>query len=124
MKKAILWMAALSMVALQSCRQDDVVDAVDAGNTGKFGANGSELTWTLTDDGTMVIEGKGAMEDWGASEAPWVDYREDIRVVVIKDGVTNIGDWAFANCENLVSATLSESSVTSIEYSAARACPQ
>ena len=112
MKKAILWMVALSMVALQACRQG-VVDA------GKFGVNGSELlTWTLNDDGILVIEGLGAMEDWDYPyrRAPWYDYIEDIRAVVIKDDVTNIGNCAFLHCENLVVATIPDG-VTSIgEY--------
>ena len=103
MKKAILWMVALSLVALQSCRQI---------YSGQFGANGNNLTWTLNDDGTLVIEGIGAMEDWYRL-VPWADHREDIRAVVIKDGVTNIGDEAFWDCGNLVSATI-PGSVTSI----------
>ena len=101
MEKAILWMVALSMVALQSCRQI------------YSGQCGSGLTWTL-DDGTLVIEGQGAMEDWGhhGTETPWFEYRGDIRVVVIKDGVTHIGDHAFP-CQSMVSVTI-PGSVTSI----------
>ena len=100
MEKAILWMVALSMVALQACRQI------------YSGQCGSGLTWTL-DDGTLVIEGQGAMEDWGhGTETPWFEYRGDIRVVVIKDGVTHIGDHAFP-CQSMVSVTI-PGSVTSI----------
>lgn len=119
MKKAILWMAALSMVALQSCRQI---------YSGQCGANGSELTWTLNDDGTLVIEGQGAMEDWDFPyrRAPWYEYNADIRSVVIKDGVTNIGEDAFLTYTDLVSVTI-PGSVTSIGgmlSTIAVACPQ
>ena len=105
-------MAALSMVALQSCRQI---------YSGQCGANGSELTWTLNDDGTLVIEGQGAMEDWGLGETPWYEYRGDIRAVVIKDGVTSIGKRAFYSCFNLSSVVLPES-VTSIGVQAFQNC--
>ena len=31
--------------------------------SGTCGAQGDNLTWTLTDDGTLTISGKGDMED-------------------------------------------------------------
>ena len=118
MKKAILWMAALSMVALQSCRQDDVIDAGNVVDAGKFGSKGNKITWTLYDDGTLVIEGQG---DWDYDDIPWYEYKEDIRAVVMKDGVTSIGESAFSFCSSLSSIILPES-VTSIGGSAFSFC--
>lgn len=113
-KIAILWMAALSLVTLQSCRQD-VIDS------GRFGEIGNKMNWTLYDDGTLVIEGKGAMGDRPSGNTPWVHYNEIIRAVVIKDGVTSIGEYAFEGCTSLSSITFPES-VTSIGERAFEGC--
>ena len=98
------------------------------------GSCGDKLTWSLSDDGTLTISGKGAMDNYKfdgydylansyRTDAPWDAYRyyRDsrsyyIRSVVIENGVTSIGDRAFYGCVNLSSVTIS-SSVTSIgEY--------
>ena len=39
------------------------------------------------------------------NKAPWRIYQDKIEKVVIKDGVTNIGSYAFYYCENLTSIT-------------------
>ena len=73
--------------------------------SGTCGAQGDNLTWTLTPDGTLTISGKGAMEDYekNFSWAPWYTYRirEQIRAAVLADGVTSIGSWAFEECSGL-----------------------
>ena len=81
--------------------------------SGKFGADGENLTWTFnTETGSLEISGKGSMgEDY--FYAPWSDYSYDIVSVKIGDGVTTIGDNAFYLCEGLTSITIPES-VTSI----------
>ena len=57
-------------------------------------------------------------DDWGA---PWYSQREAIKKVVIKNGVTSIGDYAFSGCSGLVSVTFGNS-VTSIGYRAFSRC--
>ena len=47
------------------------------------------------------------------NKAPWRIYQDKIEKVVIKDGVTNIGSYAFYYCENLTSVTI-PNSVTNI----------
>ena len=56
-----------------------------------------------------------------SSPAPWYNDREKIKRVVIKDGVTSIGDWAFRECSNLTSVTI-PNSVTSIRRAAFGGC--
>lgn len=73
------------------------------------GTFGKDLTWTLDDHGTLTITGTGAM---GAS-APWPAHTTNITKVVISQGVTTIGDFAFSNCENLQEISIADS-VTSI----------
>ena len=47
------------------------------------------------------------------NKSPWYSRRSEIKKVVIKDGVTNIGDYAFWNCRPLSSVEI-PNSVTSI----------
>ena len=73
------------------------------------GTCGEDLTWSLNEDGTLDISGTGAMTEYSSSEkAPWDEYREDISSVVVEDGVTGIGGYAFYRCSNLTGITLSE----------------
>ena len=71
------------------------------------------LTWTLDDAGMLTITGTGAMTNWDWDDPPWYGLRESIKAVVIDDGVTSIGDYAFYNCIALKHVTLPDG-VTSI----------
>lgn len=84
-----------------------------------------DCTWTLT-DGVLTISGNGAMEDYdslGVLEdcdlgncnhnlSPWMDYRLDIETVIIEEGVTNIGDYAFEEFKRLNNVTVSNSVIS------------
>ena len=78
--------------------------------SGECGAEEDHLTWTLTDDGTLTITGSGEMKDYWDSRpklSPWAGNKS-VKNVVIGEGVTSIGDYAFGWCEKLVSVTLPE----------------
>ena len=65
---------------------------------GTCGAAGNEknVTWMLSQDGTLTIGGNGAMADYTTNvHGPWHANREAIRTLVIESGVTSIGDYAF-----------------------------
>lgn len=53
------------------------------------------------------------MPDYSGDTPPWVKYRDDIKAVVIEEGVTHIGAQCFQFCTNLKSVTI-PSSVESI----------
>lgn len=76
------------------------------------GTCGDSLTWTLADTGTLTISGTGEMYDFyydnGVWTNPWMSYAGDIKKVLIKQGVTGIGDRAFYDCSSLISITLLE----------------
>ena len=83
--------------------------------------NEGDLTWTLTADGTLTISGKGAMKNYDANNSPVAQKTDSVKKVVIQEGVTSIGDYAFFDCSNLTDITIPES-VTSIEECAFQNC--
>lgn len=75
------------------------------------GKCGDNLTWTLV-DGVLTISGTGEMHDyyikWNSEEqiqittAPWGKYYKEMQTVVIENGITYIGDYAFSGCYGFV----------------------
>ncbi|MBR2914015.1 MAG: leucine-rich repeat domain-containing protein, partial [Oscillospiraceae bacterium] len=78
----------------------------------EFGRCGEDLDWALDSDGTLTIKGKGAMYDWESGKAPWYEQRASITAVVLPDGLTSIGNYAFQGMTNLESITLPEGLTT------------
>ena len=76
------------------------------------------LKWELTSDGTLTISGQGPMKDymisgWGNGDettAPWGEYAnyENLKVI-IADGVTSVGNYAFTGMHNMESIVLAAS---------------
>lgn len=61
--------------------------------------DGTNLTWTLTPDGTLTIRGSGAMADYSYQNfAPWHDYYDSMHTLVLEEGITYIGNEAFHFC--------------------------
>ena len=78
--------------------------------SGTCGADGDNLTWMLDNEGTLTISGTGDMYSYDYySKAPWYSRRTSIINVVIEDGVTSIGDYAFCGCSDLRSITIPDS---------------
>jgi len=104
---------------------------------GTSGAEGDNITWVLTTDSILTIGGNGDMMNYASSannihtrnnvstndapNTPWFSYREAIQTVVIENGVTNIGDWAFYDCRNLISVSI-PNTVTTIGSHAFEDC--
>ncbi len=61
------------------------------------GVCGESLTWELTDDGTLTISGTGDM-----TSAPWGELKDQIKTVVMNDGLTSIASYAFYELRNVV----------------------
>ena len=73
---------------------------------------GDGLKYELSDDGVLSVTGKGDMVDFvgtdttndgkaDTSTAPWFDIRNQIKKIVIGDGITKVGNYAFIKCWNL-----------------------
>ncbi len=66
------------------------------------GTCGDSATWVLTDDGTLTISGTGEMIDYNS---PFKN-NTSIQSVIIENGITNIGSYAFQGCSELRSISI------------------
>jgi len=81
------------------------------------GSCGANLTWILESDSTLTISGSGAMMDYSYSNyPPWSSYKNSVKIIVIDDNVTTIGDYAFNACINLESIDISNNVTTIGDY--------
>ena len=88
------------------------VTIIDSGICGNEGDN---LVWKLNSNYTLTISGEGAMEEFSSPEEgviPWYNYKKSIKRVVIKDGVTELGNYAFSGFSNLTSVSMPDSLTT------------
>ncbi|MBR5284002.1 MAG: leucine-rich repeat domain-containing protein, partial [Clostridia bacterium] len=74
------------------------------------GSCGEAVTWELRGDGTLTIAGTGDMDNYlSAYDVPWADERDRVRTVIVKDGVTSIGDYALSSLLNLKTLSIADS---------------
>lgn len=73
----------------------------------------SEAFWTYdADSKTLTVLGSGAIRDYDSvDKAPWSDY--DVETLVVQDGITRIGNNAFAALRNLKTVNV-DGSVTDV----------
>jgi uncharacterized repeat protein (TIGR02543 family) len=85
---------------------------------GTCGASEDNAVWDYADaTGTITISGIGAMADFANSTAmPWNSIKTNITSVVIEEGVTTIGNYAFYGCSALASVTFPETFSTIGNY--------
>lgn len=81
------------------------------------GTCGDNLTWTVSEDGILTISGTGEMYDYvksgySSERAPWSS--ESFFRIVIEEGVTSIGEYAFFYCSDILYSVEIASSVISI----------
>lgn len=91
------------------------VYAADIVASGECGADGSNVTWTLDADGVLTVSGEGEMKDyyklteydnWLSVERPWCEYYNEVKKIVVEDGITKIGVYAFDDCDRCTEAVI------------------
>lgn len=96
---------------------DDVYAAiVHEGQTGETG----NINWTIDDEGTLTISGKGAPKIYDESPE-WLNFSDEISKVVVEEGITGIGERWIYNLQNLTEISL-PSTLKTIDDDAIRYC--
>ena len=123
MKKRIasILLAVMMIVTLLPLGLVDTAWAATVVGSGDCGKNGDNVTWKLTSDDTLTISGTGDMADFEWDGTPWCSVSSQVKSVVIKDGVTSIGDCAFGGCISLTSVSIPDG-VISIGFAAFESC--
>ena len=71
------------------------------------GSCGSNVTWSLDNQGVLTISGSGRMQNYNVAETvPWDVYRDRILHAKISSGITYLSSWTFYKCTNLQTVLL------------------
>jgi len=81
----------------------------------------ADIQWELSSDGVLTISGKGKMPDYTSENSPWYAQILKIKKIVIEDGISSIGNYAFYNCYRFTEISIPES-VTAIGDYAFKSC--
>lgn len=95
--------------------------------------NYSSVIWNLSSNGQLSISGKGDMADYAGNDyvyeiagwtnnTPWGEFIENCKTLYIGEGVTSIGEAAFAGMSGLSGKLVIPKSVTEIKNYAFEAC--
>ena len=70
----------------------------------------TEITWAISADGVLTVSGTGAIPNYTSSTyAPWRAHLAKITSIVVEDGITRIGAYAFNTLANVTSITVADS---------------
>ena len=77
------------------------------------GTCGKNVSYSISDDGVLTISGTGAMNNFtyksDISDCPWHGVRYALKKIVVEDGVTSIGSYAFSFDLSVTDVTLPSS---------------
>jgi len=115
-KGKMLTVAVLSIILAFSLSAIATTDEVVGDDMS--GKCGEDLTWKITnseDQWTLEISGQGNMTDFAAeTDVPWNGYRTTITKIVLSDGMTSIGSYAFKGFTNVTDPFEINDSITHI----------
>ncbi len=114
MKKRIVSLLLVACTALSVCP----FTAYAADN----GEYNEDIGWAFDSaTGTLTVSGFGDMPGSEPGYRPWEEHNEDITAIVVGEGITSVGDYAFMDCCSAESVLLSDS-ITHIGNSAFYRC--
>ena len=68
---------------------------------------GDNIIWTFNEaTGTITFSGSGEFYRYSTENRPWAQHIDNIKNVVIKYGITDVGTYAFYGCKNLTEVEL------------------
>jgi hypothetical protein len=87
---------------------------IDNGNCGE------NATYTIDDNNTLKISGTGAIADYDSGTSPFYN-NDEIKSVIVEEGITSIGDLCFEECTSIRNVSLADT-VTRIGMNAFKQC--
>lgn len=107
MKKSV-FIAIILMILLCICAYAETVIS---------GTCNDDISYSLDENGVLTVSGQGEIPnynltgDWRnqVTTAPWGAFREQVTSVVVDEGITSIGVYAFAGMTSMRSLTLPDS---------------
>ena len=117
MKKQKIILTITLILAMLLIQTSPILNKVKAETiTGSEG----NVSWTFdSDTGTLTFSGSGKITYSWKDDV--TEYETGVSTVVINDGITSIGEWAFKDCDSLTSIAIPDS-VTSIKMGAFENC--
>lgn len=103
MKKLVMFLLCLLLLTGTAGAQDIAFE-------GSGATCGDSLSWSL-DGSTLYITGTGEMYDFSTG-APWMGSQYSITRVVLSDGITYVGAYAFQNYDSLTAVEFGNSLVS------------
>ena len=91
-----------------------------SGTTPLTGKCGDNISYTFVETGVIVISGTGEMEDYDNNSSPFYN-NGSIKKVIVSDGITSIGEYAFSGCGGLENIIIPDT-ITSIGAYAFKDC--
>ena len=71
------------------------------------GTCGANVNWSFDfETNILIISGAGAMDNFTSTSMPWYEFKDEIKTVIVENGVTTIGENAFWNCRTIERVTL------------------
>lgn len=106
MRKIFLLFAAILLLSLVSANAQIITWYIGSPDTLAVTAtlNVDDSTLIISGTGDMIVDFRGMSTEWFHN--PWEPYKDQIKVGIIEEGVTNIGRFTFMNSSNLKSVSI------------------
>ncbi|MGN0461297.1 MAG: leucine-rich repeat protein, partial [Ruminococcus sp.] len=107
----VIMLTALSVIPSAGAVTKDFAKTVNVLSESATSGTTGDCKWAYDASAkALTVYGKGKMEDYSDQKnAPWYELKDKIDSIVIENGVTAIGDFAFNNCTTVSKVTIPES---------------
>ena len=116
---------SIFLALLMLCSTGTLAFAADEPEIIAQGTCGATVNWKLDSNGQMTIYGSGSMQNYWYTDdrrPPYETYKDQVTSLVIEEGVTAIGKYAFYNFKNLTEKLVFPNSLKSIWDCAFEGC--